>query len=566
MTAVRRGSPPGRLVVLLGLVMGSAAAAPSIGQAADREAGARLYHRGVLASGAEVSSTTVGEVVLQGAAAACATCHRPSGYGDTEGAFYVPPIAGPALFELGSPTRGENFRRLYQDDRAATAYARMRDPRVRPPYDLERFGRALRSGIDPASRALDPLMPRYALEDADLRNLAAYLRTLGAEPDPGVDDEEIHFATIFTPGVSEADRVDVLAVFDAYVRRKNTDVEGLLARPGHSPWHRDDFAVGYRRWVLHVWTLEGSADSWAAQLDSYADARPVFAVLGGLGGSWGPIHDFCERRSLPCLFPTTDLPGARPDDAGGGAVRYLTTGIAGEAAALGRWLAARDDVETVVQVHRDDPAGRAAARALREAWAPGRLHEVSTSVAEPLDPGRWRSAVEDPARVAWIFWLDREDIATIDPKSLPAAGMLFVSGTRVGIDLPTPLAEVRDRVVLTYPFVIPGGEPPRIYRVRAWLRSRGVRISADRPGAERRALDTYFVLSVVDHALAHMIDRFSRAYLIERVEHETENALNPGVYPRLSLGPGQRFASKGCALVRVEADGTLAPASEWIVP
>jgi hypothetical protein len=55
---------------------------------------------------------------------------------------------------------------------------------------------------------------------------------------------------------------------------------------------------------------------------------------------------------------------------------------------------------------------------------------------------------------------------------------------------------------------------------------------------------------------------------VESFEHEAENALNPGVYPRLALGPGQRFASKGCYVVRL-ADGSpggIEAVGGWIVP
>jgi hypothetical protein len=39
------------------------------------------------------------------------------------------------------------------------------------------------------------------------------------------------------------------------------------------------------------------------------------------------------------------------------------------------------------------------------------------------------------------------------------------------------------------------------------------------------------------------------------------------VYPRLSLAPGQRFASKGAFIVHFAADGkTVVPESDWIVP
>ena len=52
------------------------------------------------------------------------------------------------------------------------------------------------------------------------------------------------------------------------------------------------------------------------------------------------------------------------------------------------------------------------------------------------------------------------------------------------------------------------------------------------------------------------------------VEQETESTANPGVFPHMSLGPGQRFASKGCYIVRPSCDvqGEFEAASEWLVP
>jgi len=77
-------------------------------------------------------------------------------------------------------------------------------------------------------------------------------------------------------------------------------------------------------------------------------------------------------------------------------------------------------------------------------------------------------------------------------------------------------------------------------RMGAWLRARNVP-----PADERIQANTYFAATIAGDALAHMDENFSRDYFIERVEHMTEQSLFPSVYPRLSLGPGQRFASRG---------------------
>jgi hypothetical protein len=68
--------------------------------------------------------------------------------------------------------------------------------------------------------------------------------------------------------------------------------------------------------------------------------------------------------------------------------------------------------------------------------------------------------------------------------------------------------------------------------------------------------------------IRRMLDNYSRNYLIEKMEHMVENAQATGAFPRLSLGPGQRFASKGVYIGRFssEAEDKIIPASKWITP
>jgi hypothetical protein len=86
--------------------------------------------------------------------------------------------------------------------------------------------------------------------------------------------------------------------------------------------------------------------------------------------------------------------------------------------------------------------------------------------------------------------------------------------------------------------------------------------------AERVQVDTYVACGILSETLSDMLDAFVRDYLIERVETMLGHRLSNGYYPRLSLAPGQRFASKGGYLVRfAEGQGTqVVAAGEWTVP
>lgn len=542
------------------------------------EIGRAIYQEGVRASGEPLVGSGLGGVVIAGG---CAQCHRPSGFGTLEGGAAVPAVTGEALFGDGVERRADLFRRLYLEPGPPGLLAQARAAEGRPPYTADGLGRALREGMDPAGRPLDPLMPRYSLDEREVAALAAYLAGLGAAGEPGVDAEEIHLATVLAPGIDAGRRRDHLGVLIAYVERHNRDVENLLARPGGSPHHRDDFAVGYRRWRLEVWKLQGEPETWRRQLDALQDARPVFALLGGLGDAdWGPVHGFCEERAVPCLFAHVPLP---PAEAGEWSL-YHDRGIAGEAATL---AAALEDGPIVQVWRRGDSLGEAAAASFRAALPPPlaiRLVDRPLNRGAEPDAASWRRLLADadagavaPARpvvaasgragvagrssapaaapLTLLLWLDRWPEAL--PVDLaPHLATVHLSYRLLGGSLPPAPPAFADKVRLTWPYALPGAAAPHAHRVHAWLRSRGMP-----PGDERLQRATWWTAAVLDDALAHMVDRFDRAWLVERVEHEAELVPDPGVYPSPSLGPGQRFASKGCWIVRLDpaAPGGVAP-------
>jgi len=521
------------LAALLAALLPAFAAAP----------GRRLYREGVLPAGALLRAELPGGVVMEGSAAACASCHRRSGYGGVDGQTFVPPITAAALFRERAPRRAELFGKLYQEELSPAALARLHSLGTRPAYTEATLAAALRDGRDPTGRALDPLMPRYRLDDHALADLAAYLRTLAATPAPGVDEKEIHFATVMTPGAPGADpaaRQAVLGVLEAFFHRKNTDVARILRQP---PLYKDDAAAGARRWVLHVWDLTGAPETWPGQLAERYREQPVFAVLSGAGGDWSPVHAFCESEEIPCLFPETDLPPAEP----GAYSLYFSAGLTLEAETLARHLreTAAGRTLRVVQVFRPgDPRSAVPAAALRRSLA-----TVKAIRVEDRDPADLATALRTGRPDAVVLWLPAADVVQWAKLPAPPAGgpvpRLFLSWSLLGRTLP-PLPEPwRSHVCLIDRFAPPGVESPHAYRAHAWLLSRGIpRID------DRLQLDTWFTLSLTEAALMHLVDNFSRDYFVEAVERETGRVPNPGVYPRLSLGPGQRFASRACAVRR----------------
>jgi cytochrome c553 len=518
------------------------------------DSGKRIYLDGLLPSGEPLRGKLQNGTVLSGSAAACAVCHRRSGLGGGEGQNNVRPIAGRLLF-ISAPAQPSPYGVV----------------EIRPAYTLDTLARALRDGVDPAGRELDALMPRYELAEEELRQLAAYLQLLAPVTEPGVTGSEIHFATIIAADAAPAQQKAMLDVLQAFFAVKNggTRQEQRRREVGRNVTGEQMYR-GYRSWQLHSWRLDGPADSWPAQLEKYYREQPVFAVLSGIAAaSWQPVHEFCERNGIPCLFPNTSLPVTA-----GNAYSsfYFSRGLALEAEVLAKHLAADGEGggnNNIVQVFRDDAGGRVPAQALRAAL---RQRGIDTVVDRPLSgsgpvsESYWRELLSKERPNTLVLWLNDADIASFPLHRQAPTGLdgLYVSASMVA--RPDRLQQAEgwlDRVRIVDQLEPATQRAQRMTRMHAWLRARNVP-----PADEHIQANTFFAASIAGDALAHMDENFSRDYFIERVEHMTEQSLFHSVYPRLSLGPGQRFASKGGYVTGVAQDGAHSGevAGDWIVP
>lgn len=525
------------------------------------EVGRRIYDEGVLPDGSPLRASRPGGFELSGALAACATCHRRSGMGSVEGslerAILVPPIAGPALF---SPARfaGTYLNRDHHwvpNDAWARAL-------TRSAYDEASLARALRHGLDPDGRPLRVPMLEYDLNVQALSALTAYLRQLGADPSPGVEAEVLHLATVIAPDAPPDQAEAVLGVLRA--------------------WSGATRASG-RAWRLHVWTLSGPEADWPAQLAARYAEQPALAILSGAGGSrWSSVHRFCEAQRLPCLFPALE---AAPSDEAGTYSMYFSPGVPLESRLLARHLqdgsGAQGGPRRVVQVIADDAGARAAqtlSAALDDAqWRPlaRRFHPTAPLTA---------LAGLEPSDVL-VLWLRPESLSDLAPlaPSGPVAEQVFLSHLLAppeALRLP-PAWKARLSVLSLFDDFTAQGQIAQI-RLRQWLRRSGLpagpslRVQGDAYTA------AYLLAAALSEIRAQELRRppvpLSREHLLETLE-TLVNKYNDGTgrvdpdshvahYGRMSLGPQQRTAVHGGALLRYAAPDSdrLVPASERILP
>nr|WP_211462940.1 cytochrome c [Collimonas silvisoli] len=516
---------------------------------APADAGEAIFRHGIQGSGQPLEATREAGVRLQGAAAACINCHRPSGLGAKAGRDIIPPITGRYLFH----PRAKDMADLdlpYVDGIRAD----------REPYTDETIARAIRAGINSEGKPLSYLMPQFALNDADMAALIAYLKRLDQRRPRGVTDTVLHFATIITPDADPVKRRGMLAVLEQYFTDKNAFPLG--ATPPLRTSRRMMFMVN-RRWQLHVWELTGPAAGWEEQLKQHLAAEPVFAVVSGLGGkNWAPVHAFCEHEAVPCLFPNVETPVGGDSDFYS---LYLSKGVLLEAELIAKNILDADSakgVKSVRQIYRAGDSGEAGAQALAVALkhrgiaVSSRVLESGESIAKALKGGARTNTL--------VLWLRPADIAALETIPAPAASTtVFMSGLMGGLEQAPLPSSWRYSTRLAYPVDLPERRRYRVDYAFGWFSIRHIPVVAEQVQA-----DTYLACGLLAETLSHMVDTFVGDYLVERIEDMLERRILTGYYPRLTLASGQRFASKGGYIVRfADAHGVrLVADSDWVVP
>lgn len=532
--------------------------------------GKELYWYGKSVSGGWVQATSIGDVKTSGEQLPCVNCHRPSGFGSSEGGKYVPPISGPILFSPRQLDRNRIYMKLFEEAQPTGFASDIRKPRMRPGYNAETLAEALTKGIDPAGRKLDPQMPRYDLSKEDVANLAAYLHTLSTTFSPGVDAKDIHFATVVSDSLNPKDRSVFINTMTTFVEWMNRTTHGYQSRPGFSPYHMSELASAFRRWQLHVWELHGPPETWPEQLSHYYQSQPVFALVSGLvRGSWQPIGQFCNATSVPCIFPITEL----PDSAGQENTYSLhfSRGLELEGEALAQYFAySRAKKINFSMLQSVDPYGSMPALAFKKALIkllPNASIDESEIASDDEVTDKLRKLNSKYKKIdALILWPGEHlnaamaALKKLQPKikviALPSAAIVGKEIAKLGKNL-TP------RLIFTFPYELPSVYNPHVFRVRQWMHSQHLEISD--PNLQ---FQTYYALTITQFALDQILNDFYREYFIEKIEHLAENNLNIGPYPSLSLGPGQGFASKGAYIVQWKPlkKGNINPVSDWIVP
>ena len=535
------------------------------GNASDKtslETGKQIYLQGTLPSGEVIRSFTQGDVELPGSLVSCVNCHQRSGMGSSESRIQVPPINEDALFKRKEIGRSQTTLERFKTPNSI----KMSSSRM--VYTDASLRKAIVDGIDPEGRKLNPLMPRYALDQENLDHLITYMRSLSRTFSPGVTDDTIYFSTIIAGEVDEQQKQSMLNVINTYFEVKNANTRNETGRAKKSPWHKEPQYTAYRKWKLDIWNLSGPPDTWKKQLGKLYKDNPVFAVLGGINQTaWNPIHDFCESNKIPCLLPNTRLPKPLADE--DFYTVYFSKGLALEAKAMAHHITGADfnsQSQHVVQVYRKHESGSLPASVLTQSLRNSGFNQVTELALEmetPLDADFWTDITEKYDSAIIVAWLTDTDIPALHnlDKNTNKIKRLYLSSTLINQKFAGLPEHLNHKLYLSYPYELPAKR--NLSRIKAWARLKKIKYTS-----EEILANSYFLMTLTNEAVKHIQSNLYRDYFLERIEHMTDSMITSSIYPRASLGPGQRHVSKGSYIVQLDKSkkGAIKPVTNWIIP
>jgi ABC-type branched-subunit amino acid transport system substrate-binding protein len=536
----------------------------------NHQLGARLYREGILASGQPIRAVVAGDIRVEGAMFACANCHLRSGLGTTEGAIITPRINAATLFAplpRGVPWRGPSFstaeKPVWETPPPWFDAGFLRDA-----YDREGLAKVIRTGTNAVGQSLDDAMPRFDLEDGDMTALLDYLGQLSAKYSPGVTETTLSFATVVTDEVPRAEREAMLRVLQAYIDTRNAKPRHEKKRARAGPFYRREGDIAYRDIELVTWELKGPPETWREQLERHSRDHPVFALLGGITtGPWSPVHAFCEEHRIPSLFPITDQPVVSETD---WYTLYLSKGMHQEGEGAARWLRRLNGLDAdarIVQLYRRGGRGEVVARAFEATWTElGRPAPVSQILptGEKEASAFLDTVLKEQRPQVLMLWLGADAAPLLEDlaRRPERPGTVVVAAGLLGEDLSVVPEAARDFTYVTYPYSLPGTKQRAELAVKRWLDARKIPVTNLRLQA-----NIYFLGWMLSGALKGMRNEFYGEYFMETMDMMTDQDWAVVGYPRLSFGPGQRYASKGCYVVQLGPGPTpeLRQVSDWVV-
>lgn len=553
--------------------------------------GERIYRNGLLPSGDEMRALVRDDVEVHGTSFSCVSCHLRSGIGSIEGQILSPPVNGLKLYKpyyqynpvIPDPNRPPPKNMM---DRPGAK------PLYRPAYTDETVAAAIRFGVNPAGRELNPVMPRYMLEDRDMHILISYLKTLSDEHSPGVSPKEIRFATVIAGDVPADRRKEMLAIVDAVIKDHNAKAKKRNKNLNLGNNRYVEASFNYPLFTLSRWELTGDPATWQTQLEAHYRKEPVFALLGGISTrDWKPIHVFCEQNKIPCLLPITDLPVISDND---WYTLYLSKGAWQEGETAARYLDRIAELPRdarVLQIIEETDSARTVAAGFEAAWKElSRTQPVTVTLArgERLSPTALLRITGKEQPDVILLWTSDQTGAILSELADMAVvpERVHIASTLLGNRLAEIPEKARPFTFISHPYRLDEWKDLIHVNARAWLKKNAVPITDERISTKLFTLTKVLLepfqvvkrdfnpagqgngLVIMEEQfemMMHVRRNYYRDYLLDVIDMMADT--NSLAFERVSFGQGQRYISKGCYIIRLSpgAQPGLIKESDWVI-
>lgn len=495
----RHGAPLAAL--LLGILGPCAAAAPL---SPTEARGKALYFKGIGADGKPVKAY-IGEESspVDADSVPCAGCHGEDGRGRPEGGIVPSDITWSFLTKPYGHRHGAYRQHVAFSEKSLAA--------------------ALAKGIDPGGNRLDPSMPRFALNRADLSALIAYLKRLDAEPVPGVDESSLIVGTILPK--DSAVGSDLRALLEAYFDEVNRE-GGIFSR----------------RIELRVLEVETGAVAARSEVRKFIEGDGVMALLANYAPPLDQaVTQWAEASGVPLITPLSDFP-----DTAGATGFYLFQGLEPRALALLDQAASdpkpprlaliaprHETYKPLLAWLSSQAAARGWPAPLQADYAPGANGAVDMSRAVGIREAD--TVLFVGSEVELRAWAEAADALAWHPR-LWFAGLVTGRGI---MDLPPELLE---RTVVTLPF-----DPER-------ATTEAFRNLQRRAGVGDRSFYSEAYALAGARMLVQALKQVGRVVSREKLLAALQNLrdVEAGPLPPLSYGPSRRLALTGVAPARID--------------
>jgi hypothetical protein len=257
---------------------------------------------------------------------------------------------------------------------------------------------------------------------------------------------------------------------------------------------------------------------------------------------------------------------------------YFSKGYYQEGEAAARYLSGFAESfkgKAVIQVSRDSGEGRALSAGFRETWSDlGQQAPVSLTLkrGEALTGELISRLVLNEIPAVLILWDGVEALQALEVLAGVAKRpeMVFMSGRYLGKGMVKLPEQARDFTYLTFPYTFsqaavkssPMGSSKVPDDDRKTLRSTGMMVQ-DR--AQKIANLANTITQMLTMALMDMRGNYYRDNFFDVIGMAADQP--SAVYGRLSFGPGQRYAAKGCYITQLGKgpDPELVKKSGWVI-